>query len=229
MFHKPATEEEIIVIFKTTSLKTEPMLNDDFNYNADYINTIAACCHNANKLICEANGDYSQKTWEFASKDIQSNARLGVSYSLANPEATPEDQHNNWCKDKVNAGWVFGDQKDQDAMTHPCLVPYQSLPEFQKDKDRMFIAMVNLLSGRIISEKTKAPEKIRIKCSMAEIRQYGNAGGMKVTLMPVIGQSDDNIKIWPSSVPLGKVELDLSVENPGFTLGTYYVDFTKID
>lgn len=49
-------------------------------------------------------------------------------------------------KEKVDAGWVFGEIKDADAKTHPCIVPYDELPEFQKKKDHLFIAIVKALS-----------------------------------------------------------------------------------
>lgn len=33
-------------------------------------------------------------------------------------------------------GWTYGEQRDDELKTHPCLVPYEDLPEVEKDYDR---------------------------------------------------------------------------------------------
>lgn len=48
-------------------------------------------------------------------------------------------------KEKIEDGWVYGDEKDTEKKTHPCLVPYEELPEFQKKKDALFQAIVDAL------------------------------------------------------------------------------------
>ncbi len=52
--------------------------------------------------------------------------------------ATPSMLHANWMEYKHNQGWVYGLKKDVQAKTHPCMVPYESLPELQKIKDILF-------------------------------------------------------------------------------------------
>lgn len=32
---------------------------------------------------------------------------------------------------KIADGWKYGEAKDPEAKTHPCLVPFDKLPEFQ--------------------------------------------------------------------------------------------------
>ena len=103
---------------------------------------IARICHEANKAICEANGDESQVHWEEAPLWQRDSAIKGVLFAQANPELTAEDQHIAWCNDKWNTGWVYGERKDAKAKTHPCLVRYSELPEEQKLKDIMFRAIV---------------------------------------------------------------------------------------
>jgi hypothetical protein len=48
-------------------------------------------------------------------------------------------------KDKLEAGWVWGPVKSSENKTHPCLVPFEELPEFQKKKDKLFCAIVDAL------------------------------------------------------------------------------------
>jgi hypothetical protein len=48
-------------------------------------------------------------------------------------------------EDKKKDGWVYGEVKDAEAKTHPCIVPFEELPEFQKKKDALFCAIVDSL------------------------------------------------------------------------------------
>jgi len=48
-------------------------------------------------------------------------------------------------KEKVDTGWVYGKLKDGDKKTHPCIVPFDELPEYQKKKDMLFCAIVDAL------------------------------------------------------------------------------------
>jgi len=106
---------------------------------------IAKCCHEANRIWCQANGDESQKHWADAEQWQRDSAIKGVHFALNNPDAPASSQHDAWSADKIADGWVFGEVKDADAKTHPCLVPFQDLPEFQQKKDKLFKAIVSAL------------------------------------------------------------------------------------
>ncbi|MES2395798.1 MAG: RyR domain-containing protein [Bacteroidota bacterium] len=106
---------------------------------------IAIVCHQANKVWCEGNGDFSQKDWNEAEAWQTESAVKGVEFKLDNPDAKEDAQHNVWMKDKVDAGWVYGEVKDAEKKTHPCIVPFNELPEFQQKKDALFCAIVNAL------------------------------------------------------------------------------------
>lgn len=71
---------------------------------------------------------------------------------------------------------------------------------------------------------------VRAKFNVTEITRYGNGGGGKVTLAPVIGNSEENKSFW-KYIPSGKIEI--LVDNPEafeqFEFGEYYVDFTKAE
>lgn len=106
---------------------------------------IAIVCHQANKAWCENNGDNSQKDWDQAEDWQQKAAITGVEFRLANPAASESASHDAWSADKVNDGWVYGEVKDAEKKTHPCLVPFNELPEFQQKKDKLFCAVVDAL------------------------------------------------------------------------------------
>jgi len=107
---------------------------------------IAAVCHEANRAWCWFNGDNSQLPWGQAPDWQIESAIDGVTHALDNPNAEPEDSHQNWWALKIAEGWTYGEVKDPEAKTHPCMVPYSGLPEFQRKKDALFLAIVRALA-----------------------------------------------------------------------------------
>lgn len=106
------------------------------------VSEIARICHEVNRAYCEAIGDHSQPHWDLAPDWQQSSAINGVLFHLENPNSKPEDSHNNWLKEKQEAGWVWGPVKDPEKKEHPCMVAYEKLPLEQRIKDYLFLAVV---------------------------------------------------------------------------------------
>lgn len=106
---------------------------------------IAKICHQANKAYCEFHNDNTQKDWEDAEEWQRESAISGVLFRINNPDAPASAQHEAWMADKVKDGWQYGEQKDPIAKTHPCIVPYDELPVYQRTKDKLFQAIVDVL------------------------------------------------------------------------------------
>lgn len=51
-------------------------------------------------------------------------------------EAIAENTHEVWSQGRKNEGWTYGSKLDDEAKTHPDLLPYASLTEGEKDFDR---------------------------------------------------------------------------------------------
>lgn len=115
------------------------------NFNPAYLEKIAKVCHQVNKAYCEINGDDSQQDWEQAEGWQRNSALLGVAFRINNPDAPVSAQHDSWMKQKESEGWVYGEKKDTEKKTHPCMVPFEKLPPFQRKKDELFTAIVNIL------------------------------------------------------------------------------------
>ncbi|MBW7953033.1 MAG: hypothetical protein H3C56_10915 [Chitinophagaceae bacterium] len=109
------------------------------------IKTIAMACHEANRVWCMSNGDYSQKHWEEAEQSQQDSVIKGVEYRLSNPNSSYSALHNAWMQYKINNGWIYGVIKDVEKKTHPCIAPFEQLPIHQKKKDVLFCAIVDAL------------------------------------------------------------------------------------
>lgn len=110
---------------------------------------IATVCHSVNRAYCQAMGDLSQPTWDQAPQWQQDSATLGVQLHLSNPNAGPEASHESWFAQKVADGWVYGEVKDPEKKTHPCMVPYNELPTLQQAKDHIFRAVVHALAEHV--------------------------------------------------------------------------------
>ncbi|WP_018865117.1 RyR domain-containing protein [Thioalkalivibrio sp. ARh3] len=105
---------------------------------------IARVAHEANRAYCLSIGDDSQPTWEDAPEWQRDSAVAGVIAHLER-DLTPEESHESWMRHKAEDGWVYGEEKDPEAKTHPCMVPYEQLPEEQQAKDALFSAVVSAL------------------------------------------------------------------------------------
>src|SRR5260370_1207032 len=51
-------------------------------------------------------------------------------------EQLAEHAHDIWAKQRLAEGWALGPQRDDARKQHPCLVPYDKLPESEKQYDR---------------------------------------------------------------------------------------------
>lgn len=51
-------------------------------------------------------------------------------------EQLAENVHEVWSAGRMADGWQYGEQRDDARKLHPCLVPYNQLPESEKEYDR---------------------------------------------------------------------------------------------
>lgn len=106
---------------------------------------IAKVCHEANRAYCKIWGDDSQKPWHEAAEWQRDSAIRGVEAIRdrldQGLEVTPEMSHENWMKQKLSEGWKYGEKKDEEAKTHPCLVSFAELNGTQQMKDIIFTSI----------------------------------------------------------------------------------------
>lgn len=111
------------------------------------IEKIAQATHEINRLYCQFLGDDSQVPWSQAPQWQRESAIAGVKAVIDGTAKTPQEQHEAWVKQKRDDGWAYGQIKDADKKTHPCLVSYDELPIAQQRKDSIFMAVVEGLTG----------------------------------------------------------------------------------
>lgn len=110
------------------------------------VEEIARVAHEVNRALCQAFGDDSQSPWEDAPDWQRESAVEGVKMHQADPTLGPSASHDGWMAHKLADGWTYGEVKDAEAKTHPCLVAFEDLPADQQAKDYVFRAVVHALS-----------------------------------------------------------------------------------
>lgn len=136
------------------------------------IEQIARVCHEANRTYCETMEMALTPSWDAAPQWMKNSAIMGVQAILDGKVAKPEDSHIAWYEHKLAEGWTYGRVKDADAKTHPCMVPYDELPEAQRAKDTLFVSIVRALMP---ADALRAPMKMEFKQPPAlEMQRDGN-------------------------------------------------------
>lgn len=152
---------------------------------------IAQACHEANKVWCLADNDSSQKHWKDAEDWQKSSALNGVKFKMENPFAGADAQHNSWMKEKIDDGWVYAAVKDAEAKTHPCIVPYSELPEFQRKKDSLFCAIVDALKPQTHRELTFGQKAVGFTFNHGVGEIFHQVQEAKATLARAIDQMNN--------------------------------------
>ena len=70
-------------------------------------------------------------------------------------EAIAENAHDVWAEARIREGWTFGRERDDQAKTHPDLVPYSALPDSEKEYDRIMAMKTIRLVKRLGFDITK--------------------------------------------------------------------------
>ena len=51
-------------------------------------------------------------------------------------EIVAKNIHERWAFNRMQEGWTFGPVRNDEKKETPCLVPYEELPEIEKEYDR---------------------------------------------------------------------------------------------
>lgn len=66
-----------------------------------------------------------------------------------------ENTHEVWAAGRIKEGWTYGETRNDEKKTNPCLVPYDDLPDSEKEYDKNTsietIKLILKLGYRILS------------------------------------------------------------------------------
>lgn len=123
------------------------------------VTDVAKICHENTRQLCITNGEVPLPPWNEAEQWARDSSVSGVLFRLANLDAPPSVQHEQWMAERLAAGWVYGPVRDVDAKINPCLVRYDELPASQKAKDYLFVATVRALAPMVFMRDEGSKEE----------------------------------------------------------------------
>lgn len=112
----------------------------------DRLDAIARTVHAALREWAAAHGQDDIPEWDFAPGWMHESTRESVRHALAHPGSGGRAQHEQWVQQKRADGWRHGPVKDPAAKTHPLMVPYEDLPDWERRKDILINAVVRALA-----------------------------------------------------------------------------------
>lgn len=93
--------------------------------------------------------------WEDITDAKKASVIKNVGIVLDSSPCTSSVIHDAWVLEKENDGWVYGEELNEEAKTHPYIVLFDLLPEDQQGYDRIFIAAVTELNEIPVETITK--------------------------------------------------------------------------
>ncbi|MFJ2953833.1 RyR domain-containing protein [Streptomyces sp. NPDC087270] len=76
---------------------------------------------------------------------LRNDASAPFAFAAEEVEALAEHEHERWSAERRAAGWSYGPVRDDDGRIHPDLVPWESLAEPDREKDREAVRGIALV------------------------------------------------------------------------------------
>ena len=76
-------------------------------------------------------------------------------------EELAKREHERWVARKLKTGWRYGRRRDDVKKLHPCIRPWEKLPQHEKEKDRMMVREIPdivLAAGMTMAHRDEKPE-----------------------------------------------------------------------
>lgn len=112
----------------------------------DHLDAISRTVHEALRGWAAAHGQHDIPAWDEAPDWMHASTRESVLHALENGGADGRSQHDQWLAQKTRDGWAHGPVKDAAAKTHPLMIPYDQLPDWERRKDALINALARALA-----------------------------------------------------------------------------------
>jgi hypothetical protein len=113
---------------------------------------LAKVLHDATSLIPRGDGS-TPLPWVSLSVTQQELAVAAVEKVMSTPFHTINEErgsemlHDLWATGMAYDGWRYGENYDIVEKTHPDLVPYNTLPDYVQDKDRIWWHLTEIMKA----------------------------------------------------------------------------------
>jgi class 3 adenylate cyclase/tetratricopeptide (TPR) repeat protein len=93
-------------------------------------------------------------------------------------EQLSEITHDNWLKQRVADGWRHGKSRNDLLKEHPCIVPYDELPESEKEYDRK-ISLGVIQAMLALGYRVESPSGPALAGPACALLAYGDAAAVE--------------------------------------------------
>ncbi|CAN5357989.1 hypothetical protein BH09ACT6_BH09ACT6_00950 [soil metagenome] len=158
-------------------------------------------------------------------------------------ERLAKREHERWMRHQVKTGWRYGVVRDDARRLHPCLRPWEELPETERDKDRQIVlelpsiaesagmttaridelgeVTIGVTGHRVLAD----PERVvaGIETALAHIAQAHP--GRSLTVVSALAEGADRLAVGPALkrarsrlvavLPVPKYDYLADFESPG--------------
>ncbi|KAK7790957.1 hypothetical protein R5R35_007854 [Gryllus longicercus] len=98
--------------------------------------SIDPCFYFGNLPKCVLSGPWLvEDDTAFVPQPVDTSMVTLPSYVESVRDRLAENIHEMWAMNKIEAGWMFGERRDDVRRVHPCLVPFERLPPAEKRYD----------------------------------------------------------------------------------------------
>ena len=110
------------------------------------IEDIAKASHEIIRAMNKEIDGKEMPAWDDAEEWMRESRVLTVETILRNPTTPYRYYHDLWVQERTEAGWKWGEVRNDDTKENPDLVPYDELPLHLRAKDGVLRALVNSLA-----------------------------------------------------------------------------------
>ncbi len=116
-------------------------------------------------------------------------------------ELLAKNTHEIWAKQRLADGWQYGSQRDDTLKQHPGLIPYEDLPDSEKEYDRLtalgviktLLALGYRLEGqRVIPSQPDPEEEAKVVTLLKDLKKSG-----EINISSLLNIHRETIKIKP--------------------------------
>jgi len=131
------------------------------------------------------------------------NSKIELSEPLKNlVEKLAANNHELWARGRVAEGWKYGPERDLDAKLTPQLVPYDELPESEREYDRV-MAVETLKTIQALGWTIQDPGQPKLAAhSLQEFQQDAKRANSNGEALMVFDIANEGLKFWPKDARL---------------------------
>ena len=93
-------------------------------------------------------------------------------------EQLAEITHDNWLKQRLADGWRHGQSRNDLLKEHPCIVPYDDLPESEKEYDRK-ISLGVIQAMLALGYRVESPSSPALSGPACTLLAYGDVAAVQ--------------------------------------------------